>query len=163
MNHWLGSKRPGTVVSTAVCPICTCHYNTTATSNRPQWEIPVGVQLVPGILLLLGTLFVPEAPRFLVDTEKDDKAQDALAWLRKLPRDDPVIVDELKELQETAPGSDGQAESPSLLSIVKQPSIRKRLGVGVGLMIAQNMVGLNALNYCKLVPLGLPDTIILTN
>jgi hypothetical protein len=27
--------------------------------------------------------------------------------------------------------------------------VRRRLVVGVGLMIAQNMVGLNALNYCK--------------
>jgi hypothetical protein len=31
-----------------------------------------------------------------------------------------------------------------------KPGIRKRLVVGIGLMIAQNMVGLNALNYCKL-------------
>ncbi|EON64118.1 hypothetical protein W97_03348 [Coniosporium apollinis CBS 100218] len=120
-------------------------HATLADSSALQWEIPVAVQLVPGVLLLLGTLFIPEAPRYLVDTGKDDAAQDALAWLRSLPREDPDIQDELSELQETTPASD--VPTPSLLAIVKQPSIRKRLGVGIGLMIAQNMVGLNALNY----------------
>src|SRR3954451_17244172 len=27
-----------------------------------QWQIPVAIQLIPGLVLLLGTLFIPESP-----------------------------------------------------------------------------------------------------
>ncbi|KAK3080355.1 hypothetical protein LTS18_002179, partial [Coniosporium uncinatum] len=38
-------------------------------------------------------------------------------------------------------------QSPDFFAEMRKKSMRQRLSVGVGLMIAQNMVGLNALNY----------------
>ncbi|KAG8937325.1 hypothetical protein FRC02_000095 [Tulasnella sp. 418] len=35
-------------------------------SLSTQWRIPIGFQLVPGVLFGIGLLFVPESPRFLV-------------------------------------------------------------------------------------------------
>ena len=75
---------------------------------------------------------------------------EALSWLRVLPREHPDILEEIEELREDAQALK-MLDTPER-SFFREPldkSVRKRLLVGVGLMIAQNMVGLNALNYCE--------------
>jgi hypothetical protein len=32
-------------------------------STSSQWIVPFAVQLIPGVLLIIGMLFVPESPR----------------------------------------------------------------------------------------------------
>lgn len=115
-----------------------------------QYKLPIAVQLVPGALLLFFTLFIPEAPRFLAEKGRYGDAGKALAWLRGVnPGDeDWRVSEELDEVIEAARASgvlNGRKES--FLREVCKKGVRERLGVGVGLMIAQNMVGLNALNY----------------
>jgi MFS family permease len=35
------------------------------TSDSNQWITPFAVQLIPGVLLIIGMLFVPESPRYV--------------------------------------------------------------------------------------------------
>jgi hypothetical protein len=115
-----------------------------------QWEIPVTIQLLPGILVLLGTAAIPESPRFLAQKGHFAASTDALAWLRALPTDHKDVQQEVEELEDSFEGLDATPSSDSSFFIqLRKASVRRRLMVGVGLMIAQNMVGLNALNYCK--------------
>jgi hypothetical protein len=115
-----------------------------------QWEIPVAIQFIPGVLLLLGTILVPETPRFLAECGKYEAAEVALAWLRGLPLGDFQLSRELNDIQEAAKISKSLKENQeSFLKEATTKGVRQRLFVGVGLMIAQNMVGLNALNYCR--------------
>jgi MFS family permease len=119
-------------------------------SSQLQWKIPVAVQLLPGILLLLGTTAIPESPKYLVEKGYLEAAEDALAWLRGVPTGHCDVADEFAELLDDSEAMGVlQARGSSFLRALREKSIRKRLGVGIGLMIAQNMVGLNALNYCK--------------
>jgi Sugar (and other) transporter len=119
-------------------------------SSQLQWKIPVAIQLLPGILLLLGTTAIPESPKFLIEKGQYEGAEAALAWLRGVPTDNRDVADEFTELLDDTEAMGAlQARGSSLLHALRERSIRKRLGVGIGLMIAQNMVGLNALNYCK--------------
>lgn len=117
-------------------------------SSSFQWQIPVAVQLIPGVLLLLGTLLIPESPRFLVEQGRVSDAETALSWLRCQSRDDSAVVEEVSELMITLDLAQ-LTVGRGFWEQLREPSLRKRLGVGIGLMIAQNMVGLNALNYCK--------------
>jgi hypothetical protein len=113
-----------------------------------QWEVPVGIQFVPGVLLLLGTLLVPETPRFLAERGRYEKAEAALAWLRGLSHGDLELSRELDDIREAARISKSlQCGQKSFYKEAISRGVRQRLFVGVGLMIAQNMVGLNALNY----------------
>ena len=34
-------------------------------ANSAQWITPFAVQLIPGVLLILGMMFVPESPRYV--------------------------------------------------------------------------------------------------
>jgi MFS family permease len=115
-----------------------------------QWEIPVTIQLLPGVLVLLGTAVIPESPRFLAQQGHFVPATDAVAWLRSLPTDHKDVQQEVEELEESfeETGVLPSSES-SFFRQIRKASVQKRLMVGIGLMIAQNMVGLNALNYCK--------------
>ncbi|KAL2354349.1 hypothetical protein BJ546DRAFT_1061361 [Cryomyces antarcticus] len=104
-------------------------HATFLSSSPLQWQLPVAVQLLPGVFLLLGTFLIPETPR-------------------ALPPGDLELERELGEIREAAEASELlQSEKRGFFSEARKRGVRKRLGVGIGLMIAQNMVGLNALNY----------------
>lgn len=152
----------GAFVSHAVIP---------STSDL-QWQIPVTIQLVPGAILLLGTLFIPETPRYKAEKGQWEEAEDAISWLRGVPKSDHVVEDEIQEIRLTiqANARVQMMHQESFWTEITKRGIRNRLGVGVGLMVAQNIVvspspvpassecemlicacassqGLNALNY----------------
>lgn len=111
-----------------------------------QWQIPVGVQVIAGLILLLGCLIIPESPRYLAERGHHQAMAEALVWIRRLPHGNPVLMNELKEIEEAAELSE-KLKRHSFFSELKKRDVRSRLWVGIGLMVAQNMVGLNALNY----------------
>jgi hypothetical protein len=69
--------------------------------------------------------------------------------LRALPKERPDIL-EVEKLREDAQALE-MLDTPerSFFRELLDKSVRKRLFAGVGLMATQNMVGLNALNYCE--------------
>ena len=120
-------------------------------SDNLQWQIPVMIQLIPGALLFLGTLFVPESPRFYADKGEWDGVEKSLSWLRSLPAGDAALDEEIEQIRTSvrALKKVQSSKRKSFFSEITKKGIRNRLGVGIGLMIAQNMAGMNALNYCK--------------
>jgi MFS family permease len=53
-----------------------------------QWIVPLAIQLIPGVLLFLGMLFVcPESPRWLARGDDFEAAEKILVKLRGLPSD----------------------------------------------------------------------------
>ncbi|KAJ9606715.1 hypothetical protein H2200_008723 [Cladophialophora chaetospira] len=120
-----------------------------ANSSDWQWQIPVAVQLVPGIALLVGTLYIKETPHYLAVKKDLVDVENTLSWFRGLPTSDFVIKAEAREISMTVhSGIRRQAtrRTPFLREALANP-IRKRLITGVGLFIAQNLSGMNALNY----------------
>ncbi|CAJ2499697.1 Uu.00g025500.m01.CDS01 [Anthostomella pinea] len=47
-----------------------------------QWQIPIGLQLVPGGILGLGMLLTKESTRWLAKTGQTEKAMESLVWVR---------------------------------------------------------------------------------
>lgn len=60
-----------------------------------SWRIPLGVQLIPGIVLAIGSIFLPPSPRLLVAQGRNDEALRTLAKLRFRSehevQDDPLL------------------------------------------------------------------------
>jgi len=107
-----------------------------------QWQIPVGVQVIAGGMLLLGALVIPESPRYLSEQGKHEATEKALSWLRRLALDDPQLVAERMEIEAAADLSE-KLEKRSFFRELPKKDVQYRLMVGVGLMIAQNMVGMS--------------------
>lgn len=115
-----------------------------------QWQVPVLFQLVPGCILLAGSLFLlPESPQWLIGIGDPDSANDALTWLRMEPGTGDTVKAELRRLQilSNEAAAVSQRNKTSFLRQVTRQPLLKRMSVGIGLMISQNGVGLNALNY----------------
>lgn len=51
-------------------------------SSSAQWQVPIGLQLVPAALLGLGMLTLPESTRWLTKTGRHDEAWASLQWIR---------------------------------------------------------------------------------
>ena len=47
-----------------------------------QWQIPIGLQLVPGGILGLGMLLCHESSRWLAKTGRREAAYESLVWVR---------------------------------------------------------------------------------
>jgi MFS family permease len=126
-----------------------CH-SLISDNNHLQFQLPIAIQLALGTFMMLGTCGVVESPRFLAE-KGGEGVEESLAWLRGMGDRElnTDLVEEVEEIIEAARISrvtGGKGES--FAKEVMKRGTRRRLAVGVGLMIAQNMVGLNALNYC---------------
>ncbi|CAF9903035.1 MAG: hypothetical protein ALECFALPRED_000108 [Alectoria fallacina] len=69
-------------------------YGTRYMAGEWAWRLPFLLQLVPGLVLGLGILFLPFSPHWLVSKGRDAEALQALAKLRQLPTNDTRIQQE---------------------------------------------------------------------
>jgi MFS family permease len=60
--------------------------------SSAQWQLPVGLQLVPGTILGLGMLFTKESTRWLAKTNRREEALQSLIWVRG--GDSPEVQEE---------------------------------------------------------------------
>lgn len=66
-------------------------------SNSRQWQIPIGLQLVPGALLGLGMLTLKESTRWLTKKGRHDEALESLKWIRA--DDSQAVLDEMEDIR----------------------------------------------------------------
>ncbi|KAL7270441.1 hypothetical protein RUND412_006855 [Rhizina undulata] len=122
---------------------------TIPSTHSAQWQIPLGVQMAPAAMLFIAAVFLlPETPRFYVKTRQLEKALKTLSFLRNLPMDHAYIQTELAAVQEAV--NRELVQTPSKARMVRElflPGNRNRLGIGLCLMLCQNLTGINALNY----------------
>lgn len=119
---------------------------TVADDAALQWQLPAGLQLVAGVTLLAGSLLIPESPRYLAEQGHHSHMEESLSWLRRMDVSDPKLALEAADI-ETAADVSERLKQHSFWNELRKKDIRRRLYVGIGLMISQNMVGLNAINY----------------
>ncbi|VDB84805.1 unnamed protein product [Peniophora sp. CBMAI 1063] len=124
-----------------------------------SWRVPLGIQLIPGVLLGLGTYFLPPSPRLLVLKGSLDAARASLVRLRGRPVEDPLLEIELLEMQVEAlliqrAHVPAETKHTHALAIEARawarlfnPQYRARTLVGVLIMVFQQWSGINALLY----------------
>ncbi|KAI8906001.1 general substrate transporter [Gorgonomyces haynaldii] len=114
------------------------------TSANPalRLEIPLGLQLVPSVLLAVGIFYVPESPRWLVMKGKIDEARAALARVRELPQDSEEVNNELQDIVTYL-----ETRQTSTWKETFGKENRPRLGVGLPLVLFQQFAGQNLINY----------------
>lgn len=109
-------------------------------TNGDLWRVMLGVSAIPGVLLLLAMAPMPESTRWLVGAGRRDDAARALAKVRP----DVDVETTLDEIEEAARAD---AEDRASWGEVFARSVRKPLMVGVGLAVAQQLTGINAIIY----------------
>ncbi|KAL9528295.1 MFS glucose transporter [Sphaerulina musiva] len=128
------------------------------------WRLPFVLQILPGLILGVGILFLPFSPRWLASKGRDEEALANLAKLRQLPKSDErvlmewfeiraevalhreILAERHPDLQDRSRRSRVKLEIASWGDLFKKGCL-KRTHVGVGIMFFQQFVGINALIY----------------
>ncbi|KAL0576054.1 hypothetical protein V5O48_005912 [Marasmius crinis-equi] len=119
-------------------------------AGRTQWVLAFAVQLIPGGLLLLGTPFLIESPRFLVSRDQNKQAVKSLSTLRNLSADHPYIVEELTMIEEAIKHERSLAGAGffgPMKTCFASSRLLARIALGSSLFAWQNTTGINAINY----------------
>lgn len=106
-----------------------------------SWRIMLGVALIPAVVLFLGTLRLPESPRFLVSHGLIDAARRVLTTVRP----GEAIENELQEIQRTVLNEQGQTKGHYKAFL--QPHYRPLVIAGLGIAALQQFQGANAIFY----------------
>ncbi|RXW21725.1 hypothetical protein EST38_g4122 [Candolleomyces aberdarensis] len=111
------------------------------------WRIPLGLQLIPAVILGVGILFMPFSPRWLVNQGRDEEALAILSQARNLPPDSELVRIEFLEIKaqylfekETAEINFPQYQDGSFSSNFK-------LGFYDYLSLMKSRTGINAILY----------------
>ncbi|PQE24887.1 general alpha-glucoside permease protein [Rutstroemia sp. NJR-2017a WRK4] len=111
---------------------------TVSLSGRKSYIIPLGVILIMPGIIAIGLLFIPESPRWLLQTNKPKKAQAALKRLR--PHQE--AIDE--ELAYMAVGINTEAEfsrNARFVDLWRDPIERRRALLAIGALCIQPASG----------------------
>lgn len=102
-----------------------------------SWRWMFASAAIPSAVFFLALLFVPESPRFLVETGREGEA---LAVLERVGGSDAARL-ELAEIRDTI------AEESGTLRELFEKRLRKPLGIAVFLAVFQQVTGINTVIY----------------
>jgi MFS transporter, SP family, galactose:H+ symporter len=108
-------------------------------SGSGSWRWMLGLAFVPGAILGLGMIRMPESPRWLAEHGHSNLARQILARIRGTED----IEAEWLEIQKTLTETEERGRFSDLLS----PSLRTALLIGIGLAIFQQVTGINTVIY----------------
>ncbi|KAI0784525.1 general substrate transporter [Abortiporus biennis] len=135
------------------------------TQNEAAWRVPLALQLVPAIVLMVGILFMPFSPRWLVNQGRDQEALAVLSSARGEPEDSDLVQIEFLEIraqylfeketsaikypdwQDGSFSSDFKLAFYDYMSLLTTRSLLYRTAVGTLTMFFQQWTGVNAILY----------------
>ncbi len=104
----------------------------------PTWRWMYWAELVPAVALLLGSLLIPESPRYLVAAGRSAEAR---ALFGRLGSANPAATVEKVRL------SLSRSHRPRISDLVQNGRVRPIVWVGVALSVFQQLVGINVVFY----------------
>lgn len=113
-------------------------------ASAVQWQLPIGLQLVPGALMGLGMLTLDESVRWLLAHGKTSEAWHSLVWIRA--GTSQAVTDEFAEMQRGLEEERHATAGFRTSELLEGPNLHRLLIAG-GLFLAQQSTGATALAY----------------
>ncbi|KAA1478057.1 general substrate transporter [Dentipellis sp. KUC8613] len=115
--------------------------------NSASWKIPVGLQMLWGLILMSGILFLPESPRHLLFTGRTDEARSVIAELNSVPEDDALVTSAIAELEVAIAAENEGGRATWLECFSTRNQLWKRTINGMMLQFIQQLNGQNFYYY----------------
>ncbi|QKX58701.1 uncharacterized protein TRUGW13939_05828 [Talaromyces rugulosus] len=127
-----------------------CYYE-----NNPQiqWRLCLALQIVPPLLLVLGSSWLPESPRWLLAQHRRDEA---LKVLNRLDDTDPLHGSREDHVRQECRLIESQLELDSrkptnLIAVLKNASYRKRFLMGLFVQCLAQSTGVLVINNYQVI------------
>ncbi|KAG9245724.1 MFS sugar transporter-like protein [Calycina marina] len=111
------------------------------------FRIPFALQFVWAGILLLGLIFLPETPRYLIKRGLPTAAAASLSRLRRLDITHPALIEELAEIEANHEYEMNLGPSTYRDVFIGSPHLGRRLFTGCGMQMLQQLSGCNFLFY----------------
>ncbi|KAI7886578.1 sugar transporter [Lichtheimia hyalospora FSU 10163] len=122
-------------------------YGCAYIESDASWRVPLGIQLVPSIVLFLGCFILPYSPRWLCSKGRYDEALQTLAKLHANGDvDDPFVRLEYDEIMEQIKYEETKAVK-TYAELFRSPPTRRRVILAAGMQLMQQWTGINAVFY----------------
>jgi len=112
-----------------------------ALTSSGRWRAMFALAVIPGVLLVLGFLCVPESVRWLIGHKRRPEAEQALVKLTG--ETDVAATADTIEADLQAEAAEGEASWSEVFS----PGLRRPLTIGITLSVIQQVTGINAIIY----------------
>ena len=119
------------------------HY--AGNSSAFQWRFPLAFQVLPALLLLVGLLWLPESPRWLIEADRDDDGMKVLRKLHYNGSNDDWIQLEYNEIRATI-SAEKAITVPGWRVMFQVPQWRKRLLHGTLVQVFTQFTGISKLS-----------------
>ncbi|CAL1693915.1 unnamed protein product [Somion occarium] len=116
-------------------------------ANSASWRIPVGLQMLWGLILLSGIFFLPESPRHLLGQGKEAEARTVIAQLNSVPEDDLLVVETIEELEYAIRAENEGGKATWIECFSTRNMLWKRTLNGMMLQFIQQLNGQNFYYY----------------
>lgn len=113
-------------------------------NSARQWQLPIGLQLVPGALMGLGMFTLDESVRWLLAHGRTAEAWRSLVWIRA--GDGSAVSEEFTEMRRGLEEERHATAGFRFRELLEGPNLH-RLLVGGGIFLAQQSTGSTALAY----------------
>ncbi|OSN06359.1 MFS transporter [Lonsdalea iberica] len=106
-----------------------------------MWRYMLAIAMVPGVLLFIGTFFVPVSPHWLVSEGRHAEAKEVLQELRETTHE---VRKELRDMREQVKEAE---RGPEVGELLREKWVLRLLVIGIGLGFALQFTGVNAFMY----------------
>lgn len=121
-------------------------YGLSKINGVGSFRVAWGLQIIPGLLLIIGVFFIPESPRWLAKHDFWEDAEQIVANVQaKGNREDPDVMIEISEIKEQLL-IDEHLKNFTYADLFKKKYI-KRTFVGIFAQIWQQLTGMNVMMY----------------
>ncbi|KAM3068313.1 hypothetical protein ACMFMG_009453 [Clarireedia jacksonii] len=109
-----------------------------------QWQIPIGLQIIPAGLLALGTFTLKESTRWLTKKGRHEEAWESLKWIRA--DESQVTVEEMEEIRVGVELEERATEGFQIKELAERDNF-KRVFTAFAVFTAQQATGATAFAY----------------
>ncbi|KAF8640262.1 hypothetical protein AX16_010157 [Volvariella volvacea WC 439] len=123
-------------------------YGCSFMGSDVSWRLPLGLQLVPAGLLLIGIQFLPFSPRWLLEVGRDDEAKEVVRKLygTSTPEQIAEADAEYAQMYETIKAESARRSRRLSDLWSTRPMIHRTL-VAMGVQTFCQFTGINVINY----------------
>ncbi|KAK1233018.1 hypothetical protein PQX77_003820 [Marasmius sp. AFHP31] len=111
--------------------------------NDWSWRLPLFMQCVIGAILAGGSLLLPESPRWLIDTDKDEAGMKILVDLHGGDPEDLGAMAEFREIKDTVMKERGEPRSYAVM----WQKYKRRVLLAMSSQAFAQLNGINVISY----------------